>query len=106
VLLPALTLTAEDLIMQVKHLSEAYSISKQVAELHRARDMIAGGAGLGITIQSTYQDDTFIENIRPYVLDELDRRIAEKMNCSKRLASLLINSALQKQSNETLTVSS
>ncbi|WP_354691031.1 hypothetical protein [Phytobacter sp. RSE-02] len=64
--------------MQVKHLSEAYSISKQVAELHRTRGIIAGGAGLGITIQSTYQDDTFIENIRPYVLDELDRRIAEK----------------------------
>ncbi|SEK37118.1 hypothetical protein SAMN04487787_101646 [Kosakonia sacchari] len=64
--------------MQVKHLSEAYSISMQVAELQRARGIIAGGTGLGITIQSTYQDDTFIENIRPYVLDELDRRIAEK----------------------------
>ncbi|PTA87472.1 hypothetical protein CWM66_26450 [Kosakonia sp. H7A] len=64
--------------MQVKHLSEAYSISKQVVELQRARSIIAGGAGLGITIQSTYQDDTFIENIRPYVIDELDRRIAEK----------------------------
>ncbi|VVT48040.1 hypothetical protein UYSO10_1972 [Kosakonia radicincitans] len=64
--------------MKVKHLSEAYSISKQVAELHRVRDIIASGAGLGITIQSTYQDDTFIENIRPYVIDELNRRIAEK----------------------------
>ncbi len=64
--------------MQVKNLSEAYSISKQVAELHRVWGIIAGGAGLGVTIQSTYQDDTFIENIRPYVIDELDRRIAEK----------------------------
>ncbi|MGR4048620.1 hypothetical protein [Kosakonia cowanii] len=64
--------------MQVKNLSEAYSISKQVAELNRLRGMIADGAGLGITIQSTYQDDTFIENMRPYVIDELDRRIAEK----------------------------
>ncbi|WP_226571260.1 hypothetical protein [Mangrovibacter yixingensis] len=64
--------------MKIKYLSKAYHVSKQVTELHRVRDMIASGAGLGITIQSAYQDDTFIENIRPYVLDELDRRIAEK----------------------------
>lgn len=75
--------------MQVKNLSEAYSISKQVAELHRVRGIIAGGAGLGVTIQSTYQDDTFIENIRPYVIDELDRRIVEKNELLEALGVFL-----------------
>lgn len=40
--------------------------------------MLESGAGLGVTIQSTYQDNAFLEAIRPHAVAELDRRIEEK----------------------------
>lgn len=62
--------------MKAEYMNQANVIFHQMKELQSQRGIIAGGAGFGITIQSAYQDDTFIENIRPYVIDELNRRIA------------------------------
>lgn len=36
------------------------------------------GAGLGVTIQSTYQDNVFLDAIRPHGVTELERHIEEK----------------------------
>lgn len=47
-------------------------------ELQRQKSILDSGAGLGVTIQSTYQDNAFLEAIHPYAVDELDRRIEEK----------------------------
>lgn len=64
--------------MDIKNLSAAYSIKQRLDELHRQRDLISTGKGLGLTIQSTYQDDEFIAVIIPYAAAELERRIAEQ----------------------------
>lgn len=64
--------------MDIKNLSAAYSIKQRLDELHRQRDLISTGKGLGLTIQSTYQDDEFIAAIIPYAAAELERRIAEQ----------------------------
>lgn len=47
-------------------------------ELQRQKAILKGGSGLGVTIQSTYQDNAFLEAIRPHAVTELDRRIEEK----------------------------
>ncbi|MEI2606162.1 hypothetical protein V8O11_20485 [Erwinia aphidicola] len=64
--------------MDIKNLGAAYSIKQRLDELRRQRDLISTGKGLGVTIQSTYQDDDFIAAIIPHAASELERRIAEK----------------------------
>ncbi|HIF6353791.1 TPA: hypothetical protein ACX3ZT_001698 [Enterobacter cloacae] len=64
--------------MKVQDLSRAYSIWENIRELQKQRDLIAGGGGLGVTIQSTYQDASFEEAIRPHAVAELERRIEEQ----------------------------
>lgn len=64
--------------MKEKDLSRAYSVFQHIGELQKKRDLIAGGGGLGVTIQSAYQDAVFEEAIRPHVLAELERRIQEQ----------------------------
>ncbi|ELW9319672.1 hypothetical protein M7805_08035 [Enterobacter hormaechei subsp. xiangfangensis] len=64
--------------MKVKDLSRAHSIWENIRELQKQRDLIAGGGGLGVTIQSTYQDAAFEEAIRPHAVAELNRRIEEQ----------------------------
>ncbi|EKG7074222.1 hypothetical protein L6Z78_RS18685, partial [Escherichia coli] len=44
----------------------------------RQKTILESGAGLGVTIQSTYQDDAFLEAIRPHAVAELDHRIEKK----------------------------
>ncbi|WET42494.1 hypothetical protein [Citrobacter enshiensis] len=71
--------------MNAENLSEAYYINNEIKELQRQKDMLESGAGLGVTIQSTYQDNAFLDAIRPHAVAELDRRIEEK---SKKLSTL------------------
>lgn len=65
-------------MMKAENLSNAYYIYNEMKELQRQKGILESGAGLGVTIQSTYQDNTFLESIRPHALAELDRRIEEK----------------------------
>lgn len=64
--------------MKVQDLSHAYSIWENIRELQKQRDLIAGGGGLGVTIQSAYQDAVFEEAIRPHAVAELERRIEKQ----------------------------
>ncbi|MEZ7797941.1 hypothetical protein ABUS55_15445 [Citrobacter pasteurii] len=64
--------------MNAENLSNAYYIYNEIKELQRQKGMLESGAGLGITIQSTYQDNAFLETIRPHAVAELERRIMEK----------------------------
>ncbi|HED4041912.1 TPA: hypothetical protein R4268_004913 [Klebsiella pneumoniae] len=64
--------------MNAKNLSEAYYINNEIKELQRQKSILESGAGLGVTIQSTYQDNAFLDAIRPHAVAELDRRIDEK----------------------------
>ncbi|HGY5079490.1 TPA: hypothetical protein ACNV27_004772 [Citrobacter gillenii] len=64
--------------MNVENLTEAYYINNAIKELQRQKGILESGDGLGMTIQSAYQDNTFLEAIRPHAVAELDRRIEEK----------------------------
>lgn len=64
--------------MNADNLSKAYYINNEIKELQRQRNILESGAGLGVTIQSAYQDNDFLDAIRPHVVAELDRRIEEK----------------------------
>ncbi|HFK6831979.1 hypothetical protein QWI30_17600 [Citrobacter freundii] len=64
--------------MNAENLSEAYYLNNDIKELQRQKSILESGAGLGVTIQSTYQDNVFLEAIRPHAVAELDRRIEEK----------------------------
>lgn len=64
--------------MNAENLSEAYYINNEIKELERQKSILESGAGFGVTIQSTYQDNAFLDAIRPHAVAELDRRIEEK----------------------------
>lgn len=65
-------------MMNVENLTEAYYINNGIKELQRQKGILESGAGLGVTIQSTYQDNAFLDAIRPHAVAELNRRIEEK----------------------------
>lgn len=64
--------------MNAENLSEAHYLNNDIKELQRQKSILESGAGLGVTIQSAYQDNAFLEAIRPHAVAELDRRIEEK----------------------------
>ncbi|EJD6096061.1 MULTISPECIES: hypothetical protein [Citrobacter freundii complex] len=64
--------------MNVENLTEAYYINNAIKELQRQKGILESGDGLGVTIQSTYQDKAFLDAIRPHAVAELNRRIEEK----------------------------
>lgn len=68
--------------MNAENLSEAYYLNNDIKELQLQKSILESGAGLGVTIQSTYQDNAFLDAIRPHAVVELDRRIVEKKNLS------------------------
>ncbi|MDE9708538.1 hypothetical protein [Citrobacter portucalensis] len=71
--------------MNAENLSEAYYLNNDIKELQLQKSILEGGAGLGVTIQSTYQDNAFLDAIRPHAVAELYRRIVEK---KKNLSTL------------------
>ena len=71
--------------MNAENLSEAYYLNNDIKELQLQKRILESGAGLGVTIQSTYQDNAFLDAIRPHAVAELDRRIVEK---KKNLSTL------------------
>ncbi|EOQ22841.1 MULTISPECIES: hypothetical protein [Citrobacter] len=73
--------------MNVENLSEAYYLNNNIKELQRQKDILESGSGLGVTIQSTYQDNAFLEAIRPHAAAALDRRIEDK---KKKLSDLSV----------------
>lgn len=64
--------------MNAENLSEAYYINNEIKELQRQKSILESGAGLGVTIQATYQDNAFLNVIRPHAVAELERRIGQK----------------------------
>ncbi|GIZ17360.1 hypothetical protein TUM12147_06960 [Citrobacter europaeus] len=68
--------------MNAENLSEAYYLNNDIKELQLQKSILESGAGLGVTIQSTYQDNAFLDAIRPHAVAELDRRIVEKKKTS------------------------
>ncbi len=54
--------------MNVENLSNAHYINNEIKELQRLKGILESGAGLGVTIQSAYQDNAFLEAIRPHAV--------------------------------------
>jgi len=71
--------------MNAENLSEAYYLNNDIKELQRQKSILESGAGLGVTIQSTYQDNAFLDAIRPHAVTELDRRIQQKIEALAKL---------------------
>ena len=65
--------------MNAENLSEAYYLNNDIKELQSQKSILESG---GVTIQSTYQDNAFLDAIRPHAVAELDRRIVEKKKTS------------------------
>lgn len=59
-------------------LSRTFAVFLPRAGAFIAGSVLGGGAGLGVTIQSTYQDNVFLDAIRPHGVTELERHIEEK----------------------------
>lgn len=71
--------------MNVANLNNAHYIFNEMKELQRQKGILESGAGLGVTIQSTYQDNAFLDAIRPHAVTELDRRIQQKIQALAKL---------------------
>lgn len=71
--------------MNVENLIKAHYLNNDIKELQRQKDILESGSGLGVTIQSVYQDNTFLEAIRPHAVTELDRRIQQKIEALAKL---------------------
>ncbi|HED6951346.1 TPA: hypothetical protein R5229_003912, partial [Citrobacter freundii] len=56
--------------MNAENLSEAYYLNNDIKELQLQKSILESGAGLGVTIQSTYQDNAFLDAIRPHAVAE------------------------------------
>lgn len=76
--------------MNAENLSNAHFIYNEMKELQRQKGILESGSGLGVTIQSTYQDNVFLEAIRPHAVAELDRRIEEKKSSTGKLGNFLV----------------
>lgn len=63
--------------MKLVDLWRVNGVEREHRQLVADRRLIASGKGLGVTIQSKYQDEALIEAVRASVVAELDRRIAE-----------------------------
>lgn len=61
--------------MHINNINAASILSAQLKELEEQYHIIVRGQGLGITIQSRYQDDAFVDAVRTSVTGELSRRI-------------------------------
>ncbi|MGS4661357.1 hypothetical protein [Citrobacter farmeri] len=55
--------------MNVENLSNAHYIYNEMKELQRQKSILESGEGLGVTIQSAYQDNVFLDAIRPHAVD-------------------------------------
>lgn len=71
--------------MNIDDLSKAVSIRDRLGNLQRQHQLVSEGNALNITIQSTYQDDPFVNAVRPVVLAELNRRIEEAQDQLREL---------------------
>lgn len=61
--------------MNINNVNAASILCEQLRELEAQRAIVARGEGLGVTIQSRYQDDAFVNAVRMSVESELCRRI-------------------------------
>lgn len=69
-------------MVKASEIDKIYYGMQALRELERQYNSIGDSTGhgvLGITIQSQYQDDAFVDALRPAVLAELSRRIDDKM---------------------------
>lgn len=70
--------------MDISNFAQAEVAVLQLKDLLSKRKSAESGS-LGVTICSQYQDDIFVNAVRPSVLEELDKRINETKS---RLADL------------------
>ena len=61
--------------MNINNVNAASILCEQLKELEVQYSLVVRGEGLGITIQSRYQDDDFVNAVRRRVTGELSRRI-------------------------------
>ncbi|CAH5335693.1 TPA: hypothetical protein JG901_000123 [Enterobacter hormaechei subsp. steigerwaltii] len=71
--------------MNINNVNAASALCEQLKELEWQYSLVVRGEGLGITIQSRYQDDAFVNAVRSSVTGELSRRIGAVKHQLKEL---------------------
>lgn len=80
--------------MNINNVNAASILCEQLRKLEAQRAIVARGEGLGVTIQSRYQDDAFVNAVRSSVTGELSRRIGAVKH---QLAELGVTSFTKEQ---------
>ncbi|MGS8471652.1 hypothetical protein [Escherichia coli] len=80
--------------MNIHNVNAASILCEQLKELEGQYSLVARGEGVGVTIQSRYQDDAFVNAVRRSVTGELSRRIGEVKH---QLAELGVTSFTKEQ---------
>lgn len=80
--------------MNINNVNAASILCEQLKELEGQYSIVVRGEGLGITIQSRYQDDAFVNAVRRTVTGELSRRIGAVKH---QLAELGVTSFTKEQ---------
>lgn len=80
--------------MNINNVNAASILCEQLRELEAQYANVARGEGLGVTIQSRYQDDAFVNAVRRSVTGELSRRIGAVKH---HLAALGVTSFTKEQ---------
>lgn len=80
--------------MNINDVNAASILCEQLRELEEQRAIVVRGEGLGVTIQSRYQDDAFVNAVRMSVESELCRRIGAVKH---QLAELGVTSFTKEQ---------
>lgn len=63
--------------MKVHNIANAHYILNELKELERLTDLVEGGQGLQVTIQSHYQKEEFVAKVRPSVVQAMKEQQEE-----------------------------
>ncbi|MEG0207084.1 hypothetical protein [Citrobacter sp.] len=73
--------------MNVHNITSAYYALNALKELERLTDLVEGGQGLQVTIQSHYQSDEFVAKVRPSVVAAMKEQQEELKQKLKELGA-------------------
>ena len=73
--------------MNVHNVTSAYYALQELKELERITDLVEGGQGLQVTIQSHYQPEEFVAKVRPSVVSAMKDQQEELKQKLKELGA-------------------
>lgn len=71
--------------MKSSDLKKAYKIQEAIEQIENKIERIEAGHDLGITISGTYQQESFVDAIRPHVIDHMTKGLNKLKNDLREL---------------------